>query len=111
MVAEDLPPQDDPNDWLMVDNLQCGVFVSNDALQLGLCPCDAPRRNHGDHFDPLRVELEPVRFSVASTDNLYAARDLCAERGEPTELAPLDIAVLSITDPDGMQLELTAAVT
>lgn len=30
------------------------------------------------------------------------------EHGELAELAPFGIAVLSITDPDGIQLELTA---
>ncbi|MDT8915218.1 VOC family protein [Amycolatopsis sp. PS_44_ISF1] len=110
-VAEP-PAQDDPDYWLMLSNLQGGVVLTNGSFQLGLRPCDEPRRHAGDRFDPRRVGLDHVSFQVGGHEELGRIRELCARRGyehgEITELKPIGIAVLSVTDPDGIQLELTA---
>ncbi|UOZ03995.1 VOC family protein [Amycolatopsis sp. WQ 127309] len=112
VAVDTVPPPDDPDHWLMVHNLQGGIVLTNGQLQLGLRPCDDPRRRAGDRFDPLRVGLDHVSFSVGGRAELAEIRDRCAagghEHGELAELAPFGIAVLSITDPDGIQLELTA---
>lgn len=112
VVADGPPPSDDPNYWLMLHNLQGGVVLTNGQLLVGLRPCDDPRRASGDRFDPRRVGLDHLSFSVANFDELRHIRDLCEAgghpHGEPTDLTPFGITVLSITDPDGIQLELSA---
>ncbi|MEC3976170.1 VOC family protein [Amycolatopsis sp. H20-H5] len=109
------PPLSDPGYWLTKDNLQGGVVLTNGELELGLRPCDEPRTRAGDRFDPRRVGLDHVSFRVGAAKDLQAVRDLCESRGhehgEPTELAPFGIVVLSITDPDGIQVELTAPLS
>jgi glyoxylase I family protein len=114
VAVDALPATDDPQYWLMLHNLQGGIVLTNGQLQLGLRPCDDPRRHAGDRFDPRRVGLDHVSFAVRDREELAEIRGRCAvgghEHGEITELGPFGIAVLSITDPDGIQLELTAAL-
>jgi catechol 2,3-dioxygenase-like lactoylglutathione lyase family enzyme len=68
----------------------------------------------GDRFDPDRVGLDHLSFSVGSHDDLEQAVRLFDERGVThggiTSLLPFGIDVLSFEDPDGVQLELTAPI-
>ena len=65
-------------------------------------------------FDPDRVGLDHLSFSVASRDELEQAVRLFDEQGVPhgdiTRLPSFGIDVLPFEDPDGIQLELTAPV-
>lgn len=75
---------------------------------LGLRPV-APA---GDRFDPDRVGLDHLSFSVGSVDELHeAARRLDesgVEHGEVTPLPAFGLVVLSLQDPDDVNLELAA---
>ena len=77
-------------------------------LIMGLRPMAAS----GDRFDPNRVGLDHLSFSVASREDLEHALRLFDERGIPrgqiTTLPSFGIDVLPFEDPDGVQLELTA---
>jgi catechol 2,3-dioxygenase-like lactoylglutathione lyase family enzyme len=112
-VAVDGPPPDDnPYHDLAVENLQGGIVMINEGMLLGLRPVDEDRAAAGDSFDPFRVGLDHLSFSVGSRDELEAAARVLDERGnrrgEITELPMFGIAVLPVRDPDGIQLELTA---
>jgi len=65
-----------------------------------------------DRFDPQRTGLDHVSFAVRSVDELErVAAALTAEaieHGEITRLERSGIAILSLQDPDGINLELTA---
>ena len=65
-----------------------------------------------DQFDPDRVGLDHLSFSVASRGDLEQAMRLFDENGvahgEITTLPSFAIDVLPFEDPDGVQLELTA---
>jgi len=71
-----------------------------------------PMAPEGDRFDPDRVGLDHLSFSVASRDDLEHAARLFDEQGVPhgeiTRLPSFGIDVLPFEDPDGIQLELTA---
>jgi glyoxylase I family protein len=112
VVVEGPPPADDPNHAVLAENLQDGIVMMNQGLLLGLRPVDEERRAGGDRFDPFRVGLDHLSFSVASRADLDAAVKALDERGvthgEITELAPFGIVLLPVRDPDGIQLELTA---
>jgi len=75
---------------------------------LGLRPV-APA---GDRFDPDRVGLDHLSFRVGSVQELHdAAERLTAagiEHGEVTDLPPFGLVVLSLQDPDDVNLELAA---
>ena len=77
-------------------------------LLMGLRPM-APA---GDRFDPDRVGLDHLSFSVASRGDLEEAVRLLdshgVAHGEITALPSFGIDVLPFEDPDGVQLELTA---
>jgi len=77
-------------------------------LLMGLRPA-APS---GDRFDPDRVGLDHLSFSVAGRGELEQAIRLLDEHGvthgQITGLPSFGIDVLSFEDPDGVQLELTA---
>lgn len=64
----------------------------------------------GDRFDPDRVGLDHLSFSVATARPGAAVR-LFDEHGVPhgaiTRLPSFGIDVLPFDDPDGIQLELT----
>ena len=85
-----------------------GVVMVRGNLLMGLRPM-APS---GDRFDPDRVGLDHLSFSVASHDDLEEAVRLLDSRGvrhgEITSLPSFGIDVLPFEDPDGVQLELTA---
>lgn len=101
----------DPNDPAVrqdPDQLFGGVIYQAGRIGLGLRPVAAP----GDGFDPERTGLDHLSFAVASREVLEAAAAALQERGithgEIKELASFGIAILSFSDPDGVQLELSA---
>ena len=109
-VAVESPPPDDPAAEEVFKILFGGVVMIRGNLLMGLRPM-APA---GDRFDPDRVGLDHLSFSVASREDLEQAVRLFDKRGVPhgaiTRLAGFGIDVLPFEDPDGVQLELTAPV-
>jgi catechol 2,3-dioxygenase-like lactoylglutathione lyase family enzyme len=107
-VAVESPPDDDPSAAEVFKILFGGVVMVRGNLLMGLRPM-APAT---DRFDPDRVGLDHLSFSVASRDELDHALALLDEHGVPhgqiTSLASFGIDVLPFEDPDGVQLELTA---
>ena len=107
-VAVESPPSDDPAAEEVFKILFGGVVMIRSNLLMGLRPM-APA---GDRFDPDRVGLDHLSFSVASREELEQAVRLFDERGVThgviTRLAGFGIDVLPFEDPDGIQLELTA---
>lgn len=107
-VAVESPPPDDPAAAEAHRVLFGGVVMIRGNLIMGLRPM-APA---ADHFDPDRVGLDHLSFSVASHDDLEQAARLLDEHGvrhgEITSLPSFGIDVLPFEDPDGVQLELTA---
>ncbi|MFZ7086722.1 VOC family protein [Curtobacterium sp. RRHDQ10] len=75
---------------------------------LGLRPVADP----GDRFDPNRVGLDHVAFRVGSVDDLRAAADRLdaagVEHGDVTELPAFGLWILSVQDPDDINLEFAA---
>lgn len=75
---------------------------------LGLRPV-APA---GDRFDPDRVGLDHLSLRVGSVADLHAAAARLSaagiEHGEVTDLPPFGLVILSLQDPDGINLELAA---
>jgi catechol 2,3-dioxygenase-like lactoylglutathione lyase family enzyme len=110
-VAVDAPPPpDDEHHEAIVDSLQGGVILMHQGMFFGLRPATGP-----DRFDPLRVGLDHLSFSVPSRADLDAATRLLDERGVEhgpiRELAPLGLCFLAFFDPDGIALELTAPIS
>jgi glyoxylase I family protein len=109
-VAVESPPPGDPSEAEAFRILFGGVVMVRGHLLMGLRPM-AP---DGDRFDPDRVGLDHLSFSVASRDDLEQAVRLFDEQGVPhgtiTRLSSFGIDVLPFEDPDGVQLELTAPV-
>jgi glyoxylase I family protein len=107
-VAAESPPAGDPSAAETFKILFGGIVMARGNLLMGLRPMAPP----GDCFDPDRVGLDHLSFSVASHDELEQAVRLLDERGVPhgeiTSLPAFGIDVLSFEDPDGVQLELTA---
>ena len=107
-VAVESPPADDPSANEVFKILFGGVVMTRGNLIMGL----RPMARSGDRFDPDRVGLDHLSFSVGSRDDLEDALRLFDERGvshgEITALPSFGIDVLSFEDPDGVQLELTA---
>ena len=104
------PPPDDEHYEELADSLQGGVILMHDGMFIGLRPVDAERA--GDRFDPLRVGLDHLSFSVPSRADLDAATGLLDERGVEhgpiRQLVSLGLSFLAFFDPDGIALELTA---
>jgi len=109
-VAVESPPPDDPAAKAVYPVLWGGVVLIRGNLLLGLRPV-APA---GDRFDPDRVGLDHLSFSVASRADLEAAARLFEEHGvahgEITRLEGFGIDILPFRDPDNIQVELTAPV-
>jgi glyoxylase I family protein len=107
-VAVESPPADDPSAAEAFKILFGGVVMTRGTLIMGLRPMAAS----GERFDPDRVGLDHLSFSVASRDDLEHALRLFDERGvthgQITRLPSFGIDVLPFEDPDGVQLELTA---
>lgn len=83
------------------------IFGVGDQL-LGL----RPAAQSGDRFDSTRVGLDHVSLGLGSVDELSeAARRLDAagiENGGVDDLGELGMVILSIQDPDNINLELVA---
>ena len=99
---EDPAVRADPN------QLYGGAVLASGSLILGLRPVAA----RGDRFDSEKPGLDHLSFSVASRAVLEDVRQALADRkvvhGEIKELPGFGIAIMSIDDPDGIHLELTA---
>jgi catechol 2,3-dioxygenase-like lactoylglutathione lyase family enzyme len=108
VVAVESPPPDDPSAAEVFKILFGGVVMARGNLIMGLRPMAAA----GDRFDPDRVGLDHLSFSVPSRDDLEQAMRLFDEHGvahgQITSLPSFGIDVLPFEDPDGVQLELTA---
>ena len=82
------------------------VFSVGDQL-LGLRPAAAA----GERFQSTRVGLDHLSLAVGSPEELRAAAarldSAGVEHGEVTELTDLGIVILSVQDPDDINLELT----
>jgi catechol 2,3-dioxygenase-like lactoylglutathione lyase family enzyme len=85
------------------------VFLANGML-FGVRPVAASE----DRFDSDRVGLDHVGFTVASRSDLEQAVQRLDDKGIPhgevRDLPGFGIAILSFGDPDGVHLELTAAL-
>jgi glyoxylase I family protein len=90
------------------DQLYGGVLLRHGTMVLGLRPV-APAT---DRFSSDRVGLDHLSFAVASRAALEDAARMLSERGvthgEVKDLRAFGVAILSVDDPDGIQLELTA---
>jgi glyoxylase I family protein len=87
-----------------------GCVFSVGGQLLGLRPV----AEAGDRFRSTRVGLDHLSLAVGSPEDLQAAADRLdaagVEHGEVTELTGFGIAILSVQDPDDINLELTAAL-
>jgi glyoxylase I family protein len=97
-VAAELPP---------------GFVLTNGILLLGVTPpWDASQAIPHDRFTPNRVGLDHLSFGVADRAELTKAAALFEEHGiehgEVRDLPDFGITILSFSDPDGIQVELTA---
>jgi len=109
-VAVESPPPGDPGADEAFSILFGGVVMIRGNVLMGLRPVAAA----GDRFDPDRVGLDHLSFSVATREDLEQAARLFDEHGVThgaiTRLSSFGIDVLPFDDPDGIQLELTAPV-
>jgi len=75
---------------------------------LGLRPVGRP----DDRFDAGRVGLDHVSLRVESIAELHAASERLTaagiEHGQVTDLPPFGLVILSVQDPDGINLEFAA---
>ncbi len=97
----------------VVAELPPGFVMSNGNLILGVTsPWDAGQAIPNDRFSPNRVGLDHLSFAVANRAELQRAAALfdekSVEHGEIRDLPAFGITILSFSDPDGIQLELTA---
>ena len=106
------PAAADPNYAAFVENLQGGIVLTGSGILLGLRPADEERQSTKDRFDPFRVGLDHLSFKVTDRASLEAAVATLDEHGIPhgviADLPIFGISVLSLEDPDGIQLELNA---
>jgi glyoxylase I family protein len=86
------------------------VFIFGQQI-VGLRPV-APA---GDRFESTRVGLDHIGLSVDSVADLRAAAERLAAQGithgEVTELTAFGLAILSLQDPDDINLELVAPIS
>ena len=86
------------------------VFPLNGQL-LGLRPVASA----GERFQSTRVGLDHLSLAVESSEELHAAvarLDAAGvEHGEVMQLTDFGIAILSVQDPDDINLELTAPLS
>ncbi|MDQ6848501.1 MAG: VOC family protein [Actinomycetota bacterium] len=84
------------------------VFQTPSGTLFGLRPAG------GQPFDSEHTGLDHISFVVDSRDELVAAQDKLEQAGVPhgevTDLTDAGLAILSFSDPDGIHLELTAAL-
>jgi len=84
----------------------CSFAVGRQVLGL------RPVASAGDRFDPDRVGLDHLALTVVTRAELEAAAGRLAaagvEHGEVTDLPDFRVTILSVQDPDGIDLELSA---
>ena len=86
-----------------------GFVLTNGNILLALTPpWDASQALPNDRFSPNRVGLDHLSFSVANRAELNKAAALLEEHGEVYAYPSFGTTLLSFSDPDGIQLELTA---
>ncbi len=90
-----------------------GFVLTNGNILLGLTSVwDESKALPNDRFSCNRIGLDHLSFGVANRAELDKAAALFKERGvecgEVRDLTPFGITILSFSDPDGIQLELTA---
>ena len=109
-IAVEAPASEDPKSDPSYPVLWGGCVMVRGNLLLGLRPV-APAE---DSFDPNRVGLDHLSFSVGTRAELDEAVVLFDARGvthgEIADLAGFGISVLPFRDPDGVQLELTSPI-
>lgn len=110
IVAESPGDPDDPSVREDPDQLYGGVVFNANGSLLGLRPV----AEKGDRFDSCRVGLDHLSFTVPDSGELgeIAARldGAGIEHGAVKPLDAFGIAILSLSDPDGIHLELSAAL-
>ena len=86
------------------------IYQTPSGTLFGLRPV-APA---GQRFDSEHTGLDHVSFMVDSRDDLVTAQasleDAGVPHGEVIDLTDAGLAILSFSDPDGVHLELTAAL-
>ena len=114
VAVEGPPPPENEHHEALVDSLQDGVILMHEGIFIGLRPVDDERASAADRFDPFRVGLDHLSFSVPTCADLDAASRILDERGIDhgpiRELVPLGLSFLAFFDPDGIALELTAPI-
>lgn len=90
-----------------------GFVLTNGSLILGITsPWDTTKAIPDDRFSPNRVGLDHLNFSVANRAELEKAAALFEEKGIEhgivNDQPNLGLTILSFSDPDGIQLELSA---
>jgi catechol 2,3-dioxygenase-like lactoylglutathione lyase family enzyme len=108
VIAESPGDPADPEVRTDPNQLYGGVVMLAGSVVVGLRPV-APA---DDRFESERVGLDHLSFTVASRSVLEQAIQAFDERGVThgaiKELTPFGIAILSVDDPDGIHLELSA---
>lgn len=106
------PPPDNEHHEAISDSLQGGVVLMHQGMFFGLRPVSAEQAKAGDRFDPLRVGLDHLSFTVPTRADLDQAAEWLDERGVPhgpiRDLAAVGLSFLAFFDPDGIALELSA---
>ena len=99
---------DEPGVRADPDRTYGGCSFTFAGQTLGLRPVAAP----GDRFDPDRVGLDHLSLLVGSVAELHEAVGRLDDAGVPhgavTELPAFGLAILSVQDPDDVNLELCA---
>jgi catechol 2,3-dioxygenase-like lactoylglutathione lyase family enzyme len=99
--------------FTLAAELPPGYVMTNGVMLLGITPAwEASQAPANDRFSPNRVGLDHLSFGVADRAALEHAAALFdeqgVEHGEIRDLPAFGITILSFSDPDGIQLELTA---
>lgn len=110
VAAESPGSPDDPDVRTDPEQLYGGVVFQTNGMLFGLRPVAVG----DDSFDSERVGLDHISFTVSSREQLERAAERLAEHGVPhgqvLDLPDFGIAILSFSDPDGVHLELSAAL-
>jgi catechol 2,3-dioxygenase-like lactoylglutathione lyase family enzyme len=96
-----------------VTDFDTRALLSNDSVLSTLTPAPDPAQAiPGDRFNEDRVGLDHLSLSVGSMGDLKEACTHVGRQwvvhGEIKPLEPFGIAVLAMSDPDNIQVELTA---
>lgn len=99
---------DDPQVRADPDRMFGGCMFEIGEQVLGLRPAAAS----GDRFNSERVGLDHISLAVDSVDDLHAAATRLdafgVSHGQVVELGDFGLAILSLQDPDDINLELMA---